>query len=306
MASPLGVISLYSAAIASLVGAVHLRQEPPKIEHNPLVRGLARGEVRPGIPRLDPDDAMANAAILRLALNEVGTPGFDERDCDARPRTVSVLLDGRLSRVRFGARVVCQLRKLKQISAAQPGFGKHGLGEVAAFLLGRRMPAGDAGDGPDVGDGAGDDEAGDAVDVTRVVVPPFRFSRDTVRFVDADLGALLPHEKLIGTYHTHPDDDLTQGLLSTTDLAFMHRGRADFHGEVGWLGQKSPRVDWLLDIVEPRDGHWNVFAHDGARLAELYRRCQVGPTCPLDQLRIVGSPFYVLTRFYELRSPWHN
>jgi len=297
-ASPLGVISLYSAAIASLVGAVHLRQEPHKVEHNPLVRGLSRGEVSPGIPRLDPDDAMANAALLRLALNEVGTPGFDERECDARPRTVSVLLDGRLSRVRFGARAVCQLRKLKQISAAQPGFGRHGLGEVAAFLLGRRMAA--------AGDGDGDEDAGDAVDVTRVVVPPFRFSRDTVRFVDADLGALLPHEKLIGTYHTHPDDDLTQGLLSTTDLAFMHRGHADFHGEVGWLGRKSARVDWLLDIVEPRDGHWNVFAHDGARLAELFRRCQVGLTCPLDQLRIVGSPFYVLTRFYEERSPWRD
>jgi proteasome lid subunit RPN8/RPN11 len=38
-----------------------------------------------------------------------------------------------------------------------------------------------------------------------------RTARDSVRFIDADLGALLPHEKLIGTYHTHPDDDLTQG-----------------------------------------------------------------------------------------------
>jgi hypothetical protein len=212
----------------------------------------------------------------------------------SRPRTVSVLLDGKLSRVRFGARAVCQIRRLKQISAAQPGFGKHGLGEVAAFILGRRMAA----------PADSDEEEGDTVDVTRIVIPPFRFSRDSVRFIDADLGALLPHEKLIGTYHTHPDDDLTQGLLSMTDLAFMHRGHADFHGEVGWLGRKSPKVDWLLDIVEPRDGHWNVFAHDAGRLAELHRRCQTGPTCPLDQLRIVGSPYYVLTRFYEERSPW--
>jgi hypothetical protein len=67
-----------------------------------------------------------------------------------------------------------------------------------------------------------------------------------------------------------------------TDLAFMHRGHADFHGEVGWLGRKSPKVDWLLDIVEPRDGHWNVFAHD-AELIERAGRARLAATMELGQ-----------------------
>src|SRR4051812_4208016 len=173
--SPYVVISLYLAAFLSILGAVQLRQENPERIHNPLARGLTRGEVTPGIPRLDPDDAMANAAVLKLALNEVGTPGFDERECKASPRSFSVLLAGRLSRVRFGARAVCQLRRLKQISVAQ-GVGRRGLGEMAAFVLGRRMPG------------------GNDVDVTRIVPPPFRFTRDTVSLIDADLGSLLPRE----------------------------------------------------------------------------------------------------------------
>jgi proteasome lid subunit RPN8/RPN11 len=231
------------------------------------------------VPRLDPDDAMANAAVLETVLSEVPQAGGD--GCLATPRGFSVMVSGRLSQVHFGARAVCQLQRLKEISAAQPGFGAHGLGEVAAFLLGRRL-----GEGPDV-------------DVIRMVVPPFRFTRDTVTFVAADLGPLQTGEQFIGTYHTHPEGDVQQGVLSDIDLRYLRTGYADFHGQVGLLSRPSKEIDWLFDIVDPCDGDWNVFAHDGRRLQELSLACDAGPACPLEQLRLAGSPYYLLTRYNE-------
>jgi hypothetical protein len=285
VSSPHAVISLYVAAALTLYGAVQLRQELHKPSHDPLLRGLERGEVAPGVPLLDPEDAMANAALLRTALNAVGTPGVDEGLCDAAPRQFSVLLEGRTSLVHFGARLVCQLRRLKQISVAQPGFGRRGLGEVAAFVLGRR--------GPD----------GERVEVSRVVVPPFRFTRDTVTMIDADLGPLLAGERFLGTYHTHPEGDLEQGILSTTDLHWMHWGWVDFHGQVGSVAERSHDKDWLFDIVEPRDGDWNVYSHDAARLDFLREACEQAPAfCPLDELRLTGSRFYLFTRFFDERE----
>src|SRR5438105_3734303 len=102
--SPLAVCALYVAAFITLIIAVQLRVDFIEPERRPLVRALSRGEVAPGIPRLDPDDALGNAAILRMQLAEVGTPGFDEHECHAAPRTFNILLDGALSSVRFGAR----------------------------------------------------------------------------------------------------------------------------------------------------------------------------------------------------------
>ena len=282
--SPVAVCALYVAAFLTLLIAVQLRVDLTEPERRPLMRALSRGEVASGVPRLDPDDALANAAILRMQLAEVGTPGFDENECQAAPRTFQILLEGTYSSVRFGARAVCQLRRLKRISVAQPGFGHHGLGEVAAFVLGRR-----AGDGTNV-------------DVTRIVVPPFGFTGDTVTLLDADLGPLLAGEKFIGTYHTHPQDDLSQGVLSLTDLRYMHYGYIDFHGEVGALARPSRAVDWLFDIVEPRDGDWNVFAHDRNRLAALFSTCANEASCAVDALRLSGSRYYLFTRFYEERA----
>src|SRR5262245_1018557 len=120
--SPIAVCALYLAAFITMIIAVQLRTDWTQPERRPLARALARGEIEPGVPRLDPDDAMANAAILRMQLAEVGTPGLDEHDCQASPRRFTILLDGRLSKVRFGARAVCQMQKLKRISVAQPGF----------------------------------------------------------------------------------------------------------------------------------------------------------------------------------------
>jgi hypothetical protein len=283
--SPHAVLSLYLAAFLSLWGAIHLRTDNQTTEYNPLTRGLQRGELSPGIPRLDPDDAMANAAVLRMALNEVGIPGLDEKDCTAAPRSFSVLLGGRLSHIRFGARAVCQLRRLKKISVGQ-AYTRRGLGEVAAFLLGRRL-------------GTTSD-----VDVTRVIIPPFRFRSDSVALVDADLGPLLPREQLIGTWHTHPDGDLEEGILSTTDLHFIRYGYVDFHGQIGALRSLGPDVDWLFDIVEPRDGDWNVYAHDRDRLEELRQSCETdAEKCPLDDLRLTGSRYYLFTRFFDERTP---
>jgi hypothetical protein len=284
--SPVFCCALYLAAGITLFIATQLRTEPLGPQRRPLERALARGEVGPGVPRLDPDDALANAAILKLQLNEVGTPGLDEDDCRSAARTFSILLDGRLSRVRFGARAVCQLRRLKQISVAQPGFGHRGLGEVAAFVLGRRMIT----------------QGADDVDVTRIVVPPFKFTGDTVTMPDTDLGPLLAGEKFIGTYHTHPEGDLEQGVLSMTDLRYMKYGYIDFHGQVGSLRRPTAELDWLFDIVEPRDGDWNVYSHDRERLSELYDECSSEATCPVDNLRITGSRYYLFTRFYDDRD----
>jgi hypothetical protein len=278
--------SLYLAAGITIVIASQLRTDWTEPERRPLERALSRGELSPGIPRLDPDDALGNAAVLRYALNEVGTPGFDESDCRARARSFTVLLDGRLSRVRFGARAVCQLRRLKEISVAQPGFGHRGLGEVAAFVLGRRMTT----QGPD------------AVDVTRIVVPPFKFTGDTVTLPDTDLGPLFDGEKLIGTYHTHPEGDLEQGVLSMTDLRYIKYGFIDFHGQIGSLRRPTADLDWLFDIVEPRDGEWNVYAHDRQRLTDLFDECSSEATCPVDNLRLTGSRYYLFTRYYEDRE----
>jgi hypothetical protein len=279
--------SFYVSGFLVLFAALHIGAEPMKNLIRPLDRGLARGEIRPGVPRLDPDDPMANAAVLMAALDEVGHPGLESdrsEPCQARARSFALLAGGRLSRVRFGGRSVCQLQKLKTISMAQPGFGDRGLGEVAAFLVGRRIPG------------------GSDVDVTRVVVPPFRFTRDTLTFVAADLGPLKEGEQLIGTYHTHPEGDIEQGVLSDIDLRYMHTGRVDFHGKVGPLREGAEGLDWLFDIVEPRDGDWNVFAHDFGRLRELWARCEQQPDCPVNELRLAGSPYYLLTRYYEERD----
>jgi proteasome lid subunit RPN8/RPN11 len=256
------------------------------VEHprpvRPLERALARGAVG-DLPRLDPDDAMANAAVLTRVLDEVPYRdlGSDRRGgpCRAAPRSFAVLVGGRPSWVRFGSRAVCQLDVLKRVSGAQRG----GFGEVGAFLIGRRL------------------DGGKDVDVTRVVVPPFRFTVDTLSFMGADLGELEAGERLIGTYHTHPGTDLDQGALSEVDLRFMRYGYVDFHGKVGPLWAPDGALDWLFDIVDPQGGGWNVYAHDAERLGELSRRCDAGegPSCPLNELRLAGSRYYLLTRYYE-------
>ena len=279
----LAALTAYGVGFAVLLAAFCLRQERPRPTVHVLQRGLERGEVGPDLPRLDPADAMANAAVLNASLMQVPHPGFGDptRPCTSRARSFAVMLDGRLSRVRFGARSVCQLQKLKQISLAQPGFGPRGLAEVPAFVLGRRLAG------------------GDDVDVTRLVVPPFRFGGDSLTFEAADLGRLQEGERFIGTYHTHPEDDIAQGVLSETDLEYMRSGFVDFSGDVGPLDRSSEQLDWLFDIVEPRDGQWNVYAHDSRRLGARRDRCSREPTCPLNELRLAGSPYNLLARVYE-------
>ena len=260
-----------------------LRIEPRAEPVNPLERARLRGEVRPGIPHLDADDAMGNSILLTTILADRERA----KTCTARPRFFAIRLgaEGRLSRVRFGKRTVCQLQQLKEISMAQADGSGRALGEVAAFILGRRIPG------------------GSDVDVTRLVIPPFSFSSDSVTFPRADLGPLQEGEQMIGTYHTHPDGDVEEGVPSEVDLRFMETGYIDFHGQVGTLKRPRPGLDWLFDIIEPRDGDWNIFAHDQERLRNLLDLCQShGPTdtiCPVDELRISGSPYYLLTRFYE-------
>jgi len=275
LSTPTTAVTLYLSSALVLSGAFAIRADPHEDPIRPLERAHARGQVAPGIPRLDPADPMANRAVLNEALGAVD----DLATC--RARTLALFVGGRMSRVRFDRRAVCQLRRLKQISVAQPGFGARGLAEVAAFVLGRRR-------------------RGD-VEVTRVVVPPFHFSGATLSFVPADLGPLADGEQLIGTYHTHPDDDWHQGLLSRVDLGFMRAGHVDFHGRIGWLDAASPDLDWLFDIVEPRNGDWNVFAHDRDILDALTTRCD-GDDCPLNALRLPGTPYYLLARYYEERA----
>src|SRR5689334_21126210 len=84
-----------------------VRIEPRAEPVHPLERARQRGEIRPGIPRLDTDDAMANSMLLTATLAD--------RDrlarCPAKPRFFAIRLgsEARLSRVRFGKRTVCQL-----------------------------------------------------------------------------------------------------------------------------------------------------------------------------------------------------
>ena len=81
----------------------------------------------------------------------------------------------------------------------------------------------------------------------------------------------------------------------------MRAGHVDFHGKVGWLDSDSRDLDWLFDIVEPRNGDWNVFAHDRDILDQLSSRCDDGD-CPLNALRLPGTPYYLLARYYEERG----
>jgi hypothetical protein len=277
--SPLGVLSLWFAALTSMLVAVQLRAELSQ-PVRPLERAEARGWIEPGVPKLDPDDPMANAATLKVALAEAGDPNADPRSCRAAARWFQVMLDGKQSRIDFTTRAVCQLRRLKEISTGQPGFGTGGLAEMAAFILGVRR--------------------GRHVEVTRVVVPPFHYSRDSITFMPADLGPLEPGERFIGTYHTHPDSDEDDGVPSTVDLSFWLHGSADFHGRVGKLAQTADGVDWLFDIVETRDGDWNVYAHDRSRLSELASICENEVYCPVDELRLAGSRYYLLSRYYSM------
>ncbi len=273
-----GVLSLYATALFTVWGGIQLRVLPNETIHFALERGLERGELAEGIPRLDADDPYANAAVIRRALSGV-VPS------DRAYRFFSVYLSGRRSDVLVGPEILAQLRRLKAISVEQPGFGKNGLAEVAALVLGRRLAD------------------GQHVEVTRLVVPPFRFSGNNVFLADSDLGALAPGEQLIGTYHTHPASDVAQGLISAVDLRFMHSARLDFHGRVGRLGSESADVDWLFDIVEPRDGEWNVYAHDRAVLRAMHQRFmrdEDAERAPED-LRVAGSASYLFTRYFEAR-----
>lgn len=278
----------YGLGLILLLLAIYVRVPRPTHSVHTLQRGLSRGEVGANVPHLDSNDPMANAAVLNAALAEVPHPGLigvsDSPRCSARARYFAVFIDGRLSRVRFGAREVCQLLRLKQISSMQPGFGPRGLAEVPAFVLGRRLAA------------------GEDVDVTRIVVPPFRFGSNSLTFEAADLGRLQPGERFIGTYHTHPEDDLSQGVLSETDIDYMRTGFVDFAGDIGPLYRPSPQLDWLFDIVDPRQGDWNVYGHDAQRLSALRDRCVGSGTCPLNELRLAGSPYNLFARYYEERE----
>ncbi len=132
--TPSGVLTLYAAALASIVGAVQMRSDLSD-PVRPIERGESHGWLSPGVPRLDPNDPMANSATLKRALSQAGDPLDDPRECHAPARWFHVLLDGRQSRIAFPTRAVCQLRRLKEISTAQEGFGNGGLGEMAAFIL---------------------------------------------------------------------------------------------------------------------------------------------------------------------------
>lgn len=301
----------YGLGIAVLGAGYFLRTERPRPAVHSLERARLRGEVAPDIPRLDAHDAMANAALLNELLGEVPHPDFprEGRTCRAPARSFAVQLRGRLSRVRFGGRSVCQLRRLKEISVAQPGFGPRGVAEVAAFVLGRRVSVPQAGDQNIVD-----------VDVSRILIPPFRFGDATLTFAAADLGPLTDGEFFIGTYHTHPEGDVTQGVLSETDLDYVRQAVIEFAAsptapdaswdepscERGDSGTDCPaqgqRVDWLFDIVDPKEGDWNVYAHDRARLSELAELCQKKTPCPLNELRIAGSRFHLLARAYDERE----
>jgi len=266
-----------------LVGFGIARKRPPTTTSvHPLERALARGFVSPQVPRLAPQDAFANAAILNALLEDVPF-GETPKPCDARPRLVAVQLRGQLSRVRFSDRQVCKLRRLKEASTQQEGLSHDDVAEVAAFLIGKRL--------------------GDDVDVTRIVVPPFRFAGDALDFVGADLGKLDAHERLIGTYHTHPGNELEQGVLSETDLAYMVSGVAQFQTEPEMNraieGVGGMQTSWLLDIVDPKWGDWNVYAHDQKRLSSMQVRCVQHPPCPLNELRLGGSDYNLFVRFFE-------
>ena len=268
------VLGLYGLSCVILTGALQMRVPTPLDSVRPIDRALERGEVSPGVPRLDPGDPMANAAVLRMVLESESV-----RDCALAPRRFDVVLDGRARRVRVPSSVVCQLAALKRISVLQPGFGQGGLGEMAAFLLARPY--------------------GDSVELARLVIPPFSFSRDSVHFLDADLGPLGSDERLVGTYHTHPDDDRLEGTPSYTDLRFMRRAHIDFHGALGWVGAPRGGLDWMFDVIDPRDGGWNVYAHDARRLDDLRDRCDTTSTCPLDALRTPGHELSLRVTVYD-------
>jgi hypothetical protein len=274
------VCALYVLGLGAVVIGLTHKKRPEAPSVHPLDRARARGMVDDLVPRIDPQDAFANAAILNALLDEVPHPRLHaDAGCQARARIIAVQLDGRLSRVRFSGRQVCQLKRLKEVSVRQEGLGQDEVAEVAAFLLGKRLDS--------------------DVDVTRVVVPPFRFSGDSLDFLAADLGPLSAGEQLIGTYHTHPGTELTQGVLSDTDLAYMVSGQAQLGGSGRPLNEPGPHTDWLLDIVEPKWGDWNAYAHDRRRLGELFARCQSRPPCPLNELRLGGSDYNLFVRFYE-------
>lgn len=274
------VCALYAIGVGSAILALSHKRRPPIPSVHALERARERGLIDDTVPRLDPQDAFANAAILNAILEEVPHPSLSpDAPCQAKARIVAVQLDGKLSRVRFSGRQVCQLKRLKDVSIRQEGLGRDEVAEVAAFLLGKRL--------------------GSDVDVTRVLVPPFRFSGDSLDFLAADLGPLQPGEQLIGTYHTHPGDELHQGVLSETDLTYMVSGQVELEGQGSALNDPGPRTDWLLDIVDPKRGDFCIYAHDRKRLQALHERCRLLSPCPLNELRLGGSDLNLYVRFYE-------
>ena len=133
-------------------------------------------------------------------------------------------------------------------------------------------------------------------------MPPFRFTGDTVTFSPPISGRSIPASASSAPITPTPTSDLEEGVLSTVDLRYFRAASVDFHGRVGELAGAGPGLDWLFDIVEPRDGDWNVYAHDRDLLEELrvdLRRR--GPYCPVDELRLAGSRYNLYTRYFEDR-----
>src|SRR5690349_6227292 len=100
MGAARAAFTFYLSGTVVLTTGLQLGFAPTGKPVGPLQRGLARGEISPGIPRLDARDPMSNAALLQLALAGVEHPGLGPADeaCDAAPRTIAVQIGGRLSR----------------------------------------------------------------------------------------------------------------------------------------------------------------------------------------------------------------
>ena len=81
------VCALYVLGLGAVVIGLTHKKRPEAPSVHPLDRARARGMVDDLVPRIDPQDAFANAAILNALLDEVPHPRLHaDAGCQARAR----------------------------------------------------------------------------------------------------------------------------------------------------------------------------------------------------------------------------
>lgn len=244
---------------------------------------LAYRVERPAIPRLSeeqtPEAAVANGEAVSAALAALKVEGEME---DRRSFTAGG------KKIHFTREAYERIEFLRAISAE--GVGGESVREIPAYLFGKEVSPG-------------------AYVITKVHVPPFTFIDDTVKpMTHLAQVELEPGEVFLGTFHTHPGNDESWGVLSTKDIriggiaehaSFMIRGEDGRFYERYLDGTTGDIDQWCFDMIAPKFGTWQIYEHNREKLLEVSRQYPKEGIAQAEALRQPDSKYYSLLKYEE-------